>query len=487
MINNGRSQVRAEALARDSAKWYNITLFRPRVNAVSLRLTIIRTITLVLVVTLVVGSVLTYWAAMRKVETEVDAAMAIAEKTVRQAVQEIAHADDGRLELVRLVRVFDGNRHVKASFIDANAGGERISSFVAPAEELPDWFFNLLATPPKVVRVSLPDGLGQHGTIELEADQRGEVAEVWDDVVLKLTILTVFCALVSWLVYFTLGRALEPLGRLTAAFERVGGGDYEARVAERGPTEFAKLAGGFNEMTRRLGEMEQKNEELNEQLATVQDEERADLARDLHDEVSPFLFSVDVDASTIRKLADGGNAPQVTERAEAIREAVAHMKKHVRSILGRLRPSVPLELGLANAVESLVASWQLRNPEVTFNVDVAEESCGQKLNNVVHGIVRESLSNALKHGKPGQIDVEIVQTDEGDVVVTVRDDGGGLQPSSLSSGFGLIAMKERVGALGGSVTVRNRTDTHGVEVIARLPLRERNGVGVPEDVEAVKV
>ncbi len=110
----------------------------------SLRLTIIRTITMVLAVTLVLGSVLTYWAAMRKVETEIDAAMTIAEKTVRQAVKEIAHADDARLELVRLVRVFDGNRHVRASFLDANAGGERISSFVAPAEELPDWFFNLL-------------------------------------------------------------------------------------------------------------------------------------------------------------------------------------------------------------------------------------------------------------------------------------------------------------------------------------------------------
>jgi two-component system, NarL family, sensor histidine kinase UhpB len=105
----------------------------------------------------------------------------------------------------------------------------------------------------------------------------------------------------------------------------------------------------------------------------------------------------------------------------------------------------------------------------------------------VHGIVRESLSNALKHGKPARIDVEVVQTDDGDVLVTVRDDGGGLQPSSLSSGFGLIAMKERVAALGGSVKVQNRTDTHGVEVLARLPLREPPvGAGVIEGVEAVK-
>jgi two-component system sensor histidine kinase UhpB len=101
--------------------------------------------------------------------------------------------------------------------------------------------------------------------------------------------------------------------------------------------------------------------------------------------------------------------------------------------------------------------------------------------------VRESLSNALKHGKPAQIDVKVEQTDDGCVLVTVRDDGCGLQPSSLSSGFGLIAMKERVAALGGSVIVQNRADTQGVEVLARMPLREpHTGTGVSEDVEAIK-
>jgi two-component system sensor histidine kinase UhpB len=259
-------------------------------------------------------------------------------------------------------------------------------------------------------------------------------------------------------------------------------------VAEHGPTEFSKLALGFNQMALRLGQMEQRNKELNDQLATVQDEERADLARDLHDEVSPFLFSVDVDASTIRKLAVGQNADQLGERAAAIREAVAHMKKHVSSILGRLRPAVPLELGLADAVESLVASWQLRNPDVTFHVDVAEGSCGQKLNTVVHGIVRESISNALKHGKPTYIDVSVDRVgDDQDILVTVRDDGGGLKPSALTSGFGLVAMKERVASLGGTVTVQNRSDARGVEVTARLPRREPHGKKVnPQDTEALE-
>jgi two-component system sensor histidine kinase UhpB len=445
--------------------------FGPR-KSESLSATLIRNISVVLVLTLALSVALTYWQAATKVETEVGAALTIAEKTVRKVIQEIAHDDDPRLQLVRLVRVFDGNRHVKATFVEPEPIGARVSSFVAPAEELPEWFYALMARPPEVIRINLPEALSSYGMLELESDQRGEVGEVWDDLLLKLAMLAFFCALVSSLVYFTVGRALETLPTLSAAFERLGGGDYGTRVAETGPTELAKLCTGFNEMAGRLGQMERRNQQLNEQLATVQEEERADLARDLHDEVSPFLFSVDVDASTIRAHAGAPEQQVIASRADAIREAVAHMKKHVKSILGRLRPAVHLELGLANAIETLVASWQLRNPDVTFNVDVTDRGCGQKLDAVIHGIVREAISNAFKHGAPTEIDVAVTRNEDDDVRVLVRDDGGGLKPLSLSSGFGLIAMRERVTALGGTVEVENRQDRAGASVDVRLPIRE---------------
>ncbi len=447
--------------------------FEPR-KSESLSATLIRNISIVLALTLVLSVALTYWQAATKVETEVGAALSIAEKTVRKVIQEVAHDDDPRLQLVRLVRVFDGNRHVKATFVEPEPIGARISSFVAPAEELPDWFYSLMARPTEVIRIPLPEGLASFGAFELESEQRGEVGEVWDDFLLKLAMLSVFCALVSTLVYVTVGRALEPLPNLSKAFEQLGSGDYSVRVAESGPTELAKLCTGFNEMAGRLGQMKKRNEQLNEQLATVQEEERADLARDLHDEVSPFLFAVDVDASSIRQMADNESREPgaLAARADAIREAVAHMKKHVKSILGRLRPAVHLELGLSNAIETLVASWQFRNPDVVFNVEVTDRGCGQKLDTVIHGIVREAIANAFKHAQPTEIDVEVTRDADDDVRVVVRDDGGGLKPASLMNGFGLIAMRERVTALGGTLDIENREDRAGVVVDVRLPIRE---------------
>jgi two-component system sensor histidine kinase UhpB len=432
--------------------------------------TLIRNISLVLLATIVAGGVLTYWQASRKVETEIGSALAMAEKTVRKAIQEVTHDSDPRLELIRLIHVFDGNRHVRATFVEPV--GTRISSEVAPADELPEWFYALIALPPQMVRIELPTLLNGYGYFELVSEQRSEVAEVWDDLISRIVILAIFCTLVAGLVYVTIGRALETLPALSTAFERLGGGDYGARVTESGPTELARLCVGFNEMAARLGHMEQRNSQLNQQLATVQDEERADLARDLHDEVSPFLFSVDVDASTIRQMASAPKPDVLAARADAIREAVAHMKKHVKSILSRLRPAAHLELGLANAIETLAASWQLRNPDVTLNVDVTERGCGQKLDSVIHGIVREALSNAFKHGVPTEIDVRVTRDADDDVHVVVRDDGGGMKREAATSGFGLIAMRERVGALGGTVDIRVRTDPAGVELDVRLPIRE---------------
>jgi len=436
----------------------------------SLSRTLIRNISLVLLVTLVIGCLLTYWQASRKVETEIGSALEMAERTVRKASQEITHDSDPRLELIRLIHVFDGNRHVRVTFVEPV--GTRISSEVAPADDLPEWFYQLIALPPQRITIELPETLRSYGRFELKSEQRSEVAEVWDDLIFRLSILSLFCALVAALVYATVGRALETLPTLSQAFERLGGGDYAVRVPEAGPTELARLCTGFNEMAAHLGQMEDRNRQLNDQLTTVQDEERADLARDLHDEVSPFLFSVDVDASTIRQIASAPDPAVLVARADAIREAVAHMKKHVKAILGRLRPAAHLELGLANAVETLVASWQLRNPDVTLNADVTERGFGQKLDSVVNGIVREALSNAFKHGKPSEIDVVVGRKDEEELRVVVRDDGGGLKPGSLSNGFGLIAMRERVAALGGTVEVRNRADCRGVELAVWLPIRE---------------
>jgi two-component system sensor histidine kinase UhpB len=320
------------------------------------------------------------------------------------------------------------------------------------------------------LHVDLPHVFDGHGTVTLETDARNEVAEVWGDIGLTLGVLALFCTLVLAFFYWTLGTAIRPLEHLTRAFSGVGNGDYHQRVAEKGPSELLRLCQGFNQMVQRLARAESQNQRLQKQLLTVQDEERADLARDLHDEVGPLLFAVDVDAVAIERLIDESRYASIAGRVSIIREAVGQMQKHVRGILGRLRPAVLLDVGLAHAIDNLVAFWRAHNRSLDFKVEVPEEGFGEILDATLYRIIQESLSNAVRHGKPRTIAIEVKVLEGEEIAVCVKDDGGGLKADGKLGCFGIIGMRERVESLGGTLEVKDRNDCRGVLVSARLPM-----------------
>ena len=230
-------------------------------------------------------------------------------------------------------------------------------------------------------------------------------------------------------------------------------------------------ARAFNLMAERLGALEERNERLRTQLLTIQEEERADLARDLHDDVGPFLFAVNVDVASITRLAEEHGDAEILERGRSIREAVSHMQKHVKSILGRLRPTGVSEIGLFQAVENLGVFWRRRHPEISIELDVGAPnvSFGDVADATLYRLIQESLTNAIRHGQPRCITVSIRTQGRDEILLEVSDDGVGLNASMHRTGLGLAGMKERISALGGTLSVRNHIDGKGASVTACLP------------------
>jgi len=269
-------------------------------------------------------------------------------------------------------------------------------------------------------------------------------------------------------VYWVTGRALRPLDEVSAAFNGIGAGHYGLRVKEQGPRELAQLCRGFNLMAEQLAEVEGRKLRLEHQLAAVQEEERSELARDLHDEIGPLLFAVSVDLSVVQQDEAVRSTP-IAARIESIRDSIARMYKDVKAILARLRPATPVDLGLAQAAASLVSFWQTRYPDVAFNLQAPPEGFGTQIDDTIYHLILESLSNALRHGRPTRIDISISL--EGDNVLTqISDNGVGLSTKVHAPGFGLIGMQERVRSLGGAFSVKNSSAGTGVVVSARLPL-----------------
>jgi len=437
---------------------------------VSLRNRLLVSVFGTLLLSLAAGSAFTYWHAVAKIEVEMRAALAVGSRIARNAVDDWEEATHPARKLALLVDDFEGDRHVRASLI--SDGKVVLSSKVAiPDSPAPEWLVDLLAPAPTEIRLDLPAVFDEYGYVLLQADPDNEVAEVWSDVFLILSVLAIFCALVLAVIYRTLFTAVRPLQALTDAFSRVGDGDYRERVKEKGPAELVSLYRGFNQMVERLARSEEQNKRLQEQLTTVQDEERADLARDLHDEIGPLLFAADVDAVAIERLAGKGDYDQISRRVSIMREAIGRMQRNVRDILGRLRPAALIDVGLAHAIDNLVAFWRSHRPNLEFNVDVPDDSFGEQIDGTIYRIIQESLSNAVRHGTPKTIEIALDVTPDQVIVIRVVDDGGGLKDKGPEGGFGIVGMKERVASLGGSIEVTNRPDQQGVVVVARLPLR----------------
>jgi two-component system sensor histidine kinase UhpB len=447
-------------------------IVRLNTTVMSLRSRVVAAIAALLLTGSVVGVALAGWQANKVLREELVAAMVGGRLTVAAAFRSLPRSDDPAGDVARLVASFDGARHVRASLIDAG-GVVRVISHPLPVRPAPAWFASRFQPGVGAVRLAVP--VAGYGSLVLVPVATNDVAAVWSEFLDLTAVLAASFAIGSVLVWLAVGRALRPLAEFSAAFGRIGAGDYAAQVREAGPPELVTVGRSVNDMAARLGVMQARTQRLETQIATLQDEERADLARDLHDEIGPHLFAVNVDAAMARGLIAEGKAAEAVRQVEAIQQSVAHMQRLVRDILGRLRPTELIDLGLAAAIGELAAFWSARHPAVGFAVRVADDevlAADEASREILYRVVQEALNNAVRHGRPNRIEVEVGRQSPGEVFARVSDDGA---PSGApgATGFGLTGMRERVAAAGGGLDIV-RGEAGGWTVTARLPAPVRD-------------
>jgi two-component system sensor histidine kinase UhpB len=436
---------------------------------VSLRLQLFGTIALVLLATLVIGALLTYRHAIDKIDTEMRAAIAVGSRIAHNAVDDVEEVVNPRRRLELLAADFDGDRHLRAFLVEPGGTIPAVSKLAPPENPAPDWLWRLLAREPMTVTVPLPSVFSNYGAIRLETDSRNEISEVWEDVQIYFAILSFFCLSSLLVTLAVLSRGLEPLRRLTTALDAIGRGGEVPEVPV-GPLELQSVTTGFNRMVARLTETEEKNRALRVQLDAVQEEERGDLARNLHDEVSPLLFCIGVDARALEQLGERQGLRDAVEQARSIQKAVKSLKSNVKNILGNLRPKGQHALGLHGAVEELVAFWTARHPELKADLKIADTALDPRIEAALQAIIGESINNAMKHGSPKRLVVK-VQVVANAVKLEVSDNGGGFRKiRTIDGGYGILGMKERAHKLRGTLSVAETQGGRGVTVRASLPL-----------------
>jgi two-component system, NarL family, sensor histidine kinase UhpB len=441
----------------------------------TLQMRLVAGVAAALIVTLTIASALVYWHATSKIETEMQSALAVGERLARNEIEAAKDSQDVSRRLNLLIAHFDGDRHVQAALLSATDDELAKSRLTPPDEGAPNWFVRFVKAEPKAVRLPLGAISDQrYATLVMQADPTNEVAEAWSDITTFAKIFATFAGLTLVVLSWMLSRAIKPIQSLLGGYEAIGDGDYSVRAAPEGSPELQRLCFGFNDMASRLGGMADRNQRLSEQLERLQDEERAELARDLHDELSPLLFATGVDTAMMADLAEAEDNPALARQAKHISESLAAMKRIVSSVLGRLRPALLLDQGLTPAIDTIVASWERRHPSVTFHVDIADLSeLSEAKASALFFVLREAVSNALRHAMPSVIDIVLVENeDTGGIQLTVGDNGTGIGIAGRKGGFGIVGMRERMAALGGELSLQPANPGPGLVVRAQLPVSD---------------
>src|ERR1700754_4119018 len=275
---------------------------------------------------------------------------------------------------------------------------------------------------------------------------RGRFGDVFE--LQRMLLLGLAVASAVLLTSLLLRRRLRPLERLLHTMERVDLSRPGQRAAAPAgaATEVERLTADFNRMMSRL---EEERRESGRAVIRAQEEERARIAQDLHDEVNQALTAI-----LLRLQAAALDVPPgLRAELKEIQTLATQAMEELLTLARTLRPTALDDHGLVPALASQVANFGERTGiKTTFHRhgDTPELSDEEQL--VLYRVAQESLSNVVQHSQASAVRVELSSV--GRTVLRIRDDGCGFQPSKRAGGrLGGSGMRERALLVGGRLHV----------------------------------
>jgi two-component system sensor histidine kinase UhpB len=267
-------------------------------------------------------------------------------------------------------------------------------------------------------------------------------------VVLAVAVIALAISLVR------LRRRFAPLERLIEEMEKVDlsrpGPLLPPSIDGIGETEeVERIELAFLRMMRRL---EAERRRAGSAALQAQEQERARVARDLHDEVNQSLTGL-----LLRLEAARAEAPPQLEEELAETKALANQAmRELLSLARQLRPTALDDLGLAAAIAGQVEQLGRGEMAAGFEAEGAFSDLDDDAQLVVYRVAQEALSNAARHSGAKRVTVRLKRLEGGGVELTVADDGCGFAFDEAEGGLGLAGMRERALLIGAELTIESR-------------------------------
>ena len=446
----------------------------------SLRTRLSLLLALVLTLGLAVNITRLVLEAAPRVQAEDQSVIRLAREFIETLVVGLNETPDADARLDRIVGDLNRLRHVSITRQSDGAKAEPATDDRDDnaARAVPAWFVSLVH--PEKTAVNVPIVInGKPGSLLIISHPDDEMAEIWDGIVTQLQVGSAIAVVLFLITIMVVSRALAPIETLSEAMTRIESGFYDTRVKPDGPPELAAICNKLNHLAGTLGAAVDDKRRLAERVVSLQDIERKEIARELHDEFGPYLFALRAHASALTRIADLSepNMDSLRKHGGAILEQVNALQQFNRRVLEKLRPAGLTELGLREALGALLRLWGEANPDMVIETAISPElgERGETADLTIYRTIQEALTNVFRHAGATSVNVSIEPTElasgtagtsRGGALVRVRDNGSGLR-SDHKLGLGLTGMRERIMALGGTLTVASGEG--GVTVEALVP------------------
>jgi signal transduction histidine kinase len=212
------------------------------------------------------------------------------------------------------------------------------------------------------------------------------------------------------------------------------------------------------------------------------EDERARWARELHDETLQELGALKVMLDSARQSDD---ADRTRGAIDAALGQIELSIRNLQALITELRPAALDQIGLLPALETLVMRASATSGlHIDYNAALGADAgrLDPEIERTLYRLIQEALTNVMKHADASRVRLELGEAD-GWLKVSVEDDGRGFDTGQLSVGFGLVSMQDRVGLVGGRVSV-DSTPGAGTTVRAEIPARRSGGEAAVSDLLA---
>ena len=265
---------------------------------------------------------------------------------------------------------------------------------------------------------------------------------------------------------------VKRIQRLVLATNIVAQGDYGERVAVSRRDEIGQLEHHFNEMAEQLEAGTMERQILIEQNARLA--ERARISRDLHDSVKQQLFAIAMQVGVALSQIETGDvgtraSVDLRKHLEEADTLIAVAQQDLTALIHQWHPSALRDHDLGSALDAFTTEWSRRH-DIPVELLLADTSqcLTDGVDDALWHIAQEALSNVARHAQARHVSMRLDVTSQ-QVTLVVADDGRGFVSTAPAAGVGLRSMRERLVALGGSLSI-DSSQGRGTRITAQCPV-----------------